>query len=141
LAAAGLLAVFLMYELVGIGDSSRLYPSDLENFLYPALSMLATLGLPLALTLLGLAVRRSRTMGRWSILPLGVGIATFLVHLATITVIHLLWGGVLSSISFFTAFVTTAVPMAVIGAMWTLLGLMVVRSENVDQALEARVGG
>ncbi|MGB3635768.1 MAG: hypothetical protein WA982_17160, partial [Rubrobacteraceae bacterium] len=141
LAAAGLLTMFIMFELVGIGDSSRLYPSDLENFLYPTLGVLVTFGLPLALTLLGLAVWRSRTMGHWSILPLGVGIVTFLIPLATITVAHVLWGGVLSSTSFLPVILIVAIPAAAIGTMWALLGLALVRIENADQTLEARVDG
>lgn len=141
LAAAGLLTVFLTYELVGIGGSSRMYPSDLENFLYPTLGALVVFGLPLALMLLGLSVWRSGTMGRWSILPLGVGAATFAIHSATIALVQVFWGGVLNSTSFLPVFVMVATPAAVIGGMWVLLGLTIVRSENEDQTLEARVGG
>lgn len=136
LSALGLLAVFTLYEVVGIGGSELLYPGDLENFLYTTLSLLMTFGLPLALILLGIAVWRSGTMGRWNLLPISVGIATFLIPLATITVAHLLLGGVLSSPSFFTAFATIGMPGLVIGFMWTLLGLAVVRSgrsERPDQ--------
>ncbi len=139
LAAAVLLTMFLVYELAGIGDPNRSYPSDLENFLYPTLGMLITFGLPLALILLGLAVWRSKIMGRWSALPLGAGIATFLIPWLTIAVAHVLWGGVLASTSSLSALVMIAIPTSVTGAVWILLGLAFVKIENVDQTLEARI--
>lgn len=141
LAAVGMLTIFLMYELIGIGDSNRMYPSDLENFLYPTLGALVIFGLPLALILLGLPVWRSGTMGRWSTLPLGVGAATFAIHLATIALVQVLWGGVLTPASFLPIFATVAIPAAAIGGMWTLLGITVARNGNADQTLEAGVGG
>ena len=135
LSALGLLAVFTMYEVVGIGGSARLYPGGLENFLYSALGLLATFGLPLALILLGVAVWRSGEMGRWSLLPVCVGVATFLIPLTIITVGQVLWEGYLPQSSFFAAFATIGMPALVIGCMWTLLGLTVERSE-ADRSLE-----
>ena len=133
--ALGSLTVFTMSELVNIGGSDRPYPGGLESFLYPTLGFLATLGLPLALILLGVAVWRSGTMGRWSLLPIGVGIVTFLIPLTTITVGQVLWQGYLPQGSFFAAFAVIGLPTLAIGSMWTLLGFMVVRSGNAGRAL------
>ena len=135
LSALGLLAVFAVYEVVGIGGSTRSYPGELENFLYPTLSLLTTFGLPLALILLGFAVRRSATMGRWGLLPVSVGVATFLIPLTIIIFVQVLWEGYLPQSNFFAAFATIGLPTLAIGGMWTLLGLTVVRGESTDRAL------
>ena len=135
LAALGLLAVFLVYELVGVGGSTRGYPGDLEKFMYPTLGALVVFGIPLALTLLGIAVRRLRSMGRWSILPMGVGIVTFLIPLATTMIAHVFWRGVLPQSSSLGTFAMVAMPAIAIGATWVMLGITVMRSESGDQAL------
>ena len=128
LSTLGLLVVFTLYEVVGIGGPDRMYPGDLENFLYTTLSLLMTFGLPLALILLGAAVWRSETLGNRSLLPVGVGVATFSVHVATFIVSRLLLGGTLSSPSSLETFATIGLPALVIGVMWSLLGLTVVSS-------------
>ena len=141
LSSLGLLSLFLLYELIGIGGSKRIYPGDLEEFLYPLFGMLATFGLPLALILLGVAVWRSEILGEWSFLPVVVGVVTFLISLTTTVAAHVLWSGYLPSSSFLATFVAIGAPPVVIGVMWTLLGLTVAKSQNQARALNLRMEG
>lgn len=97
--------------------------------------------MPLALVLLGVAVWRSGTLGRWRALPVVVGVLTSpLVPLAIGAAVYLAvtyggsepygWSAFMSALdasrrnNLLTSFLLTRVPDVVAGSGWVLLGLV-----------------
>jgi hypothetical protein len=135
LAAAAMVANVVQLSTVGVATIGGPGGIPRGSFLDMALGVAAWLmvwGLPLGIVLRGVAVLRWGLFGRWSALPLVVGLlmsplqGVFLLYLlALLTGADISDGEIVTYPTPWPDFYTYVVPNAMIGASWVLLGWVI----------------
>ncbi len=150
LAAAATVANVVQLSTVGVVTIGGPGGIPRGSFLHMALDVSAWLmlsGLPLGIVLLGVAVLRSGLLGRWSALPLAVGLLMNpLLNLFLFYLLALVKGADISDGDIVTVptawpnwsgFYTYVVPNAILGASWVLLGWVLWSSQGEHRGSSA----
>jgi hypothetical protein len=129
LAAAATVANLVQLSTVGVVTIGGIPRRSVLDVAFDVAFWLMVWGLPLGIVLLGVAVLRWGLLGRWSALPLAVGLLMspllnlFLFYLlALVTGADISDGDIVTYPTPWPDFYTYVVPNAIIGTSWVLLG-------------------